>query len=162
MCGWRWTCPIVWEMLWGESCRVSNKNISFLKAKQRRREGSAALIQKAKSLESRGKRKKSGAARPPLLFRLSGHNRSHSQPETDYAAMYLHLTGLTIRGFFSALLCSLLKEPARCVLAFHLLRATWESPVWPVNRFLCIPTSGAPLSPVCNSAEPSVTHVTLR
>lgn len=62
------------------------------------------LFKRQESLESRGKRKKSGAARPPLLFRLSGHNRSHSQPETDYAAMYLHLTGLTIRGFFSALL----------------------------------------------------------
>lgn len=55
-----------------------------------------------------------------------------------------------------------LRGPARFALAFHLLQVTWESPVWPVNRFLCIPASRAPVSPVCNSAEPSVARVTLR
>jgi len=52
-------------------------------------------------------------------------------------------------------------QPERCVLAFHLLRATWELPLWPEYRFLCTPADGVLVSPVCNSGNPSVAHVTL-
>lgn len=156
MCYWWRTCPVVWAMLWRESCRGSDKKKCHF--------GTRSWIEEEEEEESknhqRAEDKERNQEHHVVLYcsdcrvtanrRLIVHQRIYTWPILLYEV-------------FSLLpLKALLREPARCVLAFHLLRATWETPVWPVNRFLCIPANGASVSPVCNSAEPSVAHVTLR
>lgn len=87
-----------------------------------------------------------------VLLYCSGDNSSPGQEETDCAVMYDIYTWPVwpYEAPFSLLpLKALLKEAARCVLAFDLSRATWESPVWPVNRFSLQPA----VSPVCDGAR---------
>lgn len=75
-------------------------------------------------------RKKSGAPCCRLLFKWQQEPR----PKGDWLCSGVS-DSMSVFPLLS--LKALLREPARCLHAFHLLRVASESPVWPVSRFLC-------------------------
>lgn len=106
VCCWRRACPIVWEMLWRESCGDSYKimasygtRILILRAEQRRKR---RLIQKARITREHKVKKEIRSTTSSSIVQTVG-----SQPTGDW--LYSNVYTLDRFEYMRLFLCSLLK-----------------------------------------------------